>query len=149
MLAKGNIYVPLEGYSEEELNELYNFLESINEPCEEYLKVLIKRNKTLEFWDGIWFTDYSAGNKIPITIEQLKEILQPMETLQEKEQRLLKELEEVKKEIEENKIKAGDWVVNPLTNIVIKVTSLKTKCPDHYKKITNPQLIELLENEIK
>lgn len=59
------------------------------------------------------------------------------------------EVERLEKEIENNKIKAGDWVINPLTNIVIKVTSLKTKCPDHYKKITNPQLIELLENEIK
>src|SRR5690606_27035913 len=67
------------GYSKEELTELYNFLESINEPCEEFLNILIKRNKTLEFWDGTWFTDHSAGNKIPVTIQQLKEILQPME----------------------------------------------------------------------
>lgn len=78
-LTKENIYVPLEGYSEEELTELYNFLESINEPCEGFLNLLIKRNKTLEFWDGTWFTDQSAGNKTPVTIEQLKEILQPME----------------------------------------------------------------------
>lgn len=32
-----------------------------------------------------------------------------VETLQEKEQRLLKELEEVRKEIEDSKIKVGDW----------------------------------------
>lgn len=31
------------------------------------------------------------------------------ETLQEKEQRLLKELEEVRKEIEDSKVKVGDW----------------------------------------
>lgn len=84
-LTKENIYVPLEGYSEEELTELYNFLESINEPCEDFLKILIKRNKTLEFWAGMWFSDHSAVNKNPVTIQQLKEILQPMGTLREKE----------------------------------------------------------------
>lgn len=323
-LTKENIYVPLEGYSEEELTELYNFLESINEPCEEFLNLLIKRNKTLEFWDGTWFTDQSAGNKTPVTIEQLKEILQPTETftpvamkctpeqfdtikpklkglrigflssftdfiylvnnfggrvksinnvmphakgdfdrevyeiwneeiflkacgievetfqdlndknmvdlmgysvlvdneeqarklqeiaieqgfnwrygnekirhleeksfqfgfggdkvityyssknhyqdhfitktahfndlfkqeaLQEKEQRLLKELEEVRKEIEDSKIKVGDWAVVKESETFFKVKGIDLKFIDsRCKKITNPQLIELLENESK
>lgn len=69
-----------------------------------------------------------------------------VETLQEKEQRLLKELEVVRKEIEENKIKAGDWVWNALNESCYKKTS------DLYgvgeRKIINPELIKLLEEEL-
>ena len=73
------------------------------------------------------------------------------ETLQEKEQRLLKELEEVRKEIEDSKIKVGDWVVNTHHGSVFKndTINLGINHPNRYKKITNLKLIKLLEQEIK
>lgn len=196
-LTKENIYINLRGKSKEELTEFYNFLVSVGEK---------------PFRDKEWFLNYSNDNekvgfsgvhfcglgdlykdRTEVTIQQLKEILQPMkeftptamrctqeqfdaikpklkdciitniwffdnfnylvnncngterhiinveysnkdmynrkvyktwneeiflkacgietETLQEKEQRLLKELEETRKAIEEeNEIKVGDLV---------------------------------------
>lgn len=72
------------------------------------------------------------------------------EALQLKEQRLLKELEEVRKEIEDSKIKVGDWVVVKETKEIFKVDEVDIEYLDsQHEKITNPQLIELLEQEIK
>lgn len=73
-----------------------------------------------------------------------------VETLQEKEQRLLKELEEVRKEIEENNIKVGDWVKHN-NNIVFKVEEDKYDLgvlneSKEFKKITNTEIINYLEN---
>lgn len=72
------------------------------------------------------------------------------ETLQKKEQRLLKELEEVRKKIkEEYKPKVGDWATIYMTNTIFKVKESDLAYIDcRHRKITNPQLIELLENEI-
>lgn len=72
------------------------------------------------------------------------------ETLQEKEQRLLKELEEVRNEIEDSKIKVGDWVKNN-NNIVFKVEEDKYDLgvlneSKEFKKITNTEIINCLEN---
>lgn len=73
------------------------------------------------------------------------------ETLQEKEQRLLNELNEVKQQIEEeNKIKVDDWVVINKTNTIFKVKETDFRfIDDRHKKITNTELIKLLEQEIK
>lgn len=83
------------------------------------------------------------------------------ETLQEKEQRLLKELEEVRKEIEEqNKPKVGDWckfwdndtdefVIGKYKNNIFGIHISSGRTFLNCEKITNPQLIELLENEMK
>nr|WP_317632978.1 hypothetical protein [uncultured Flavobacterium sp.] len=167
-LTKENVYVDLKGRSKEELTELYNFLISVGEK---------------PFRDKEWFLNYSNDDekvgfssvhfcglgdlykeKTKVTIQQLKEILQPTETLQEKEQRLLKELEEVRKEIEENKIKVGDvckfWNDNKNSFVIGVVqhvcenTKLKYEtifdCQfPNAEKITNTELIKLLEQEIK
>lgn len=83
------------------------------------------------------------------------------ETLQEKEQRLLKELEEVRKKIEEqNKPKVGDWckfwdddtdefLIGKFKNKFLGVYTSSGRTFLNCEKITNPQLIELLENEMK
>lgn len=68
------------------------------------------------------------------------------ETLQEKEQRLLKELEKVRKEIEDSKIKKGDWVWNALNESYYKKTSGLYGIGE--RKITNQELIKLLEQEL-
>lgn len=71
------------------------------------------------------------------------------DTLEQQLEKAKAEVERLEKEIENKKIKVGDWAINTLTNVVFKVISLEIELQDHYKKITNPQLIELLENEIK
>lgn len=85
------------------------------------------------------------------------------ETLQEKEQRLLKELEDVRKEIEDSKIKVGDFIYfnNGSTKGIDKVINIDSSSHYQYstqfclykqsevKKITNPELIKLLEKYIK
>lgn len=72
------------------------------------------------------------------------------ETLQEKEQRLLEELEEVRKEIEDSEIKVGNWVVVKETKEIFKVDEVDIEYLESYhEKITNPELIKLLEQEIK
>lgn len=72
------------------------------------------------------------------------------ETLQEKAIRLENELKEVKQQIEEeNKIKAGDWVVVKDTSTFFKVKGSSIKYLDsRHEKITNPDLIKLLEQEV-
>ena len=73
-----------------------------------------------------------------------------VETLQEKEQRLLTELEEVRKEIEENKIKVNDWVIVNEEKLIFKASDYDVQFLGNiHKKITNPELIKLLEQEIK
>lgn len=69
-----------------------------------------------------------------------------VETLQEKEQRLLKELEEVREEIEDSEIKDGDWVYCSFGNYIFKYTH--GIIISDFKKITNPELIKLLEQEL-
>lgn len=47
----------------------------------------------------------------------------------------------------EEDIKVGDWVISELNDCVFKYQF--SRLQDHLTKITNPQLIELLEQEIK
>ena len=80
-LTRGNIYVPLEGKSEEELTDLYNFLESVGEKIYDSLESGLRdiwRYKCYEFYEGTWCLSNDT-NKQEVTIQQLKEILQPME----------------------------------------------------------------------
>src|SRR5690606_14642568 len=85
-------------YLTNNLNGKNYVVNNIPEDCK------IKYNrKVYEYWNEEVFLK-SCGIKI--------------ETLQEKEQRLIKELKEVKQQIEEeNKIKVGDWVVVKETKI--------------------------------
>lgn len=236
-LTKEQVYVNLQGKSEEELTDLYWLLKNNNQDLfhndlPTFIEEYYKTNRFLEFYCGKW--GGGSNLKTEVTIEQLKEILQPMETFtpiamkctQEQfdsimpklkgckigsmdnfeempylinyrnseknsitnylredksvngmvvheewneelflkacgiedctlEQQLEKAKAEVKrleKEIENNKIKFGDWVTH--NNYVFK--AIQDKYDLHilnkrndFKKITNPQLIELLEQEIK
>lgn len=227
-LTKENVYINLQGKTKEELTELYWLLKDSDEKMyrnelEDFL--LYKDDKT--YFLDFDYNDWGSADsdiyitKTEVTIEQLKEILQPMENKEEQlrkeakkrgythdnfkclkdlkhtsnpdlnkwyyegctdtlfsnscgnggkvvykegvwaeivseslEQQLQKAKAEVKrleKEIkEENKIKVGDWVFIKETG-----TTFKAKESDlahigcRHRKITNPQLIELLENEIK
>lgn len=133
-------------------------------------KCLINRKsngtKNIENWhyeewaDTLYSNSLGNGGQVVYKDGVWAEILQPMETLQEKEQRLLKELEEVRKEIEDSKIKVGDWCKfwdNDKDEFIIgkfqeEYEDTYVTSDTHFyncKKITNPQLIELLENEIK
>lgn len=74
------------------------------------------------------------------------------ETLEQQLEKAKAEVERLEKKIENNKIKFGDWVA--YNDHVFK--AIQDEYDLHYlnnsndfKKITNPQLIELLEQEIK
>lgn len=93
------------------------------------------------------------GNTLSFTNE-LKQILQPMETLQQKEQRLLKELQQVKQQIEDSKIKEGDWCIfwnhDKSKSIIAKFQGSKFACitsGDYFlncQKITDLYLLKRL-----
>ena len=226
-LTKENIYINLRGKSKEELTDLYNFLESVGEkqfrePLNDFLddyNTWIAYEFITDYW-VLSSNNHSLDKKTEVTIEQLKEILKPMEevlTLEnvkvdcrgltgkeiikisdiiynkkgtrpeltangyivhghqpmrtiisyEKfmelfgnkeilEQQLKKaeaEVKRLKEAIEDSKIKIGDWVKYN-NNLVIKVEEDKHDLgvlneSKEYKKITNPELIKLLEQEIK
>ena len=158
-LTKENVYVDLRGKSEEELTDLYNFLESVGEKTfRDYIEWFLSySNLEGHFAHLSYRCDYAnwgntkTENKQEVTIQQLKEILQPMETLQEKAIRLENELNEVKQQIEEeNKIKEDDWVFINESDIIFKVKENGFRFIDYrHKKITNTELIKLLEQEIK
>lgn len=94
-LTKEQVYIKLQGKTEEELTELYNFLESVGESNFDKLGCLIINNywKYLALYTGDWVmcNDAYIKNKKEVTIEQLKEILKPMDN---KEQQLRKEAKE-------------------------------------------------------
>lgn len=82
-----------------------------------------------------------------IEVESLQQQLQKAESEVKRLQSLIKE---------ENKPKVGDWVMSLQTKNVFKIgldNNLSLECVinnnTYYKKIKNPQLIILLEQEIK
>lgn len=116
-MKKEEIYINLQGKTKEELTYLWEFLDSAGEKQYDTLERFLNTN--VEGWRVYLFgrlnqwTHSALSTKTEVTIEQLKEIIKPMETLQEKAIRLENELNEVKQQIEEeNKPKVGDWVVN-------------------------------------
>jgi anion-transporting ArsA/GET3 family ATPase len=154
-LTKENIYINLRGKSKEELKDIQNVLIIFNEPTfnkdfEEYLWHNI--NPIYLYWDGEeWIStgiyEY-IKNKQEVTIKQLKEILQPMETLQEQLEKAEAEVKRLKEAIEEEiKPKINDWVYNKEEDIIYQKSY--NVFNQYEKKITNHQLIELLEKEIK
>lgn len=137
-LKKEDVYVVLKGKTEEELRDLYAFLIENNEPllCDFRIN---KSNEVLEFYDSKWTGSRLDEEKTRVTIEQLKQIIRPMEeetlqnkegayvdirdneqllmhlvtneTLQGKIKRLEKELQQAKQELEESKPKVGGIAV--------------------------------------
>lgn len=82
-LTKENVYVDLQGKSKEELTELWEFLTSNGEKCYRYKEHFSETNiqyRCLHLYCGLWsgYDDDRVGGKTEVTIEQLKEILQPM-----------------------------------------------------------------------
>src|SRR5690606_23683455 len=159
-MKKENIYINLQGKSKEELTELYWLLKNNNEKilndgldlfirC--YLNIESKDNK-FHFYNAYWSCAgcKEASSKQEVTIQQLKEILQPMDlTL---EQRLEKaeaeaEVKRLKEAIEEeNKPKIGDWVYNKEEDIIYQKSY--NIFNQYENKIANPELIKLLEKEL-
>lgn len=125
-LKKEDVYVVLKGKTEEELRDLYAFLIENNEPllCDFRIN---KSNEVLEFYDSKWTGSRFDEEKTRVTIEQLKQIIRPMETetLKEKVERLEKELEQTKKELEDSKPKVGDiglfWDDNKEESVIGKL----------------------------
>ena len=156
-LTKENIYINLQGKSKEELTDLWEFLNSNGEKCyrdKDYFIEYQSTYRTLYLYCNLWrgYDDDKIYYKTEVTIQQLKQIIKPMETLQEKAIRLENELNEVKQQIEEENIKLGNWVRNTVENSFYKIgfRPLTTEAEiNQCRKITNPELIKLLEQEIK
>lgn len=164
-LKKEDVYINLRGKSKEELTDLYNFLESVGEKqydtLERFLNTNTKGWKFYLFGRLNQWTHSSSSTKTEVTIDQLKEILKP--NLQTQLENAKKEVERIEKLIEEeNKPKAGDWCIfwdNDKSNLCISKlwyichNTAEYHSPEsHYKnceKITNPELIKLLEDESK
>lgn len=92
-MKKEDIYITLEGKSEGKLTDLYNFLKLLNYDIDSFDSFFA--NKYLHFNTNCnrwWtFSVWDNENKQEVTIQQLKEILQPMEN---KEEQLRKEAKE-------------------------------------------------------
>lgn len=102
-----------------------------------------------------WDCDTLVGDVIETKEHRIKEltkeILQPMGTLEQQLQKAEAEVKRLQSLIEEeNKLKVGDWVIVKGTSTIFKVKATDIKYVDsRHEKITNPQLIILLEQEIK
>lgn len=170
-LTRENIYINLQGKSKEELTELYWLLKNNNEDIlnnnidyfiECYLNTrLVSYN--FHFCCESWScaTLQSTENKTEVTIQQLKEILQPMESTEFLQQQLEKaeaEVKRLKEAIEDNKIKIGDWVkrvvrkdcrvfkINDTHNLEHYNNKIYSKI---YSKIQDQELINKLNALIK
>ena len=156
-MKKEDVYINLQGKSKEELTELYSFLESIGEDIfrndiEWFLKY---SNLDRDYAHLTYRPDYEnwgnlkTNNKQEVTIQQLKEILQPMETLEQQLEKAKAEVKRLEEESEESKIKIGDWVVNIKSGTCFKWHLLGVRDVSIYKKITDKELINKLNNLIK
>lgn len=81
-MKKEDVYIDLRGKSKEELTEFYNFLESVGEKMYDSLEKILEYYKKWNIFsvkNDYWILS-NEKYKQEVTIEQLKEILQPMET---------------------------------------------------------------------
>lgn len=159
-LTKENVYIDLRGKSEDELTELWYLLNSNDEQIKHselaiFITQYHNKNRFLSYSQNKWQWGSLSG-KQEVTIQQLKEILQPMENKESLQQQLEKakaEVERLEKEIEDSRIKVGDWVRHNNSH-VFKVKENMYNLgvineSKEFKKITNQQLIILLEDESK
>ena len=163
-LKKENIYINLQGKSKEELTDLWEFLNSNGEINFSDLDTILEELeefKYYEFYINDWVSSVNIKDKKEVTIQQLKEILQPMDlTLEQQLEKAEAEVKRLKEAIEDSKIKVGDLVC--YVSVHNKKVMLFGYCEgiknnDIYigglnyeskqcKKITNAELINLLEN---
>lgn len=159
MKTKENVYIILLGKSKEELTEVFYLLKDNGEEIfRNNLESFIsnhfkdKGNLFLEFSKNEWIGSKNNEHKQEITIQELKEMLQPTLTMRCLNQQLKEAQAEVNRIadlIEENNPKVGDWVKSKETNVFFKVTSERiSELKYTHVKITNQTLIKLLENEI-
>lgn len=165
-LTKENIYIDLRGKSKEELTDLWEFLNGVSERVyapnlHYFLEYSDKKDNVFHYNSGgHWMNPLKeyVRDKTEVTIEQLKEILQPTKTLQQQLQKVEAEVKRLRSLIEEeNKPKVGDWAMlweddeeTPVFGLITDVTDFYLTCNGSWengRKITNKQLIELLENE--
>lgn len=118
-LTKENVYVNLRGKTKEELTDLWEFLDNAGEKQYDDKENFINDNyyNILSLdedneWSLCLETSIMLEDKKEVTIEQLKEILQPKDlTLEQQLQKAEAEVKRLKEAIEEeNKIKVGDLV---------------------------------------
>lgn len=150
-MKKEEIYVNLQGKTKEELTDLWDFLTSNGEKPKRTLIRFLEYENERGVYQKIglddneeWSNDIVGLNKTEVTIDQLKQIIKPMGTLQQQLQKAEAEVKRLQYLIEEeNKPKVGDWVIND--NQFYK-KQLNSTC-EYERKITNPELIKILENE--
>ena len=158
-LTKKNIYINLQGKSKDELTDLWEFLTSngeiVSDTKEYFVETHLKYNNSFIALgsDNAWKW-WGSYNKTEVTINELKEIIKPIGTLQQQLQKAEAEVKRLQSLIEEeNKIKIGDWALELHSNNIIKATEnssiLYLNSKEYCKKITNTELIKLLEDEIK
>lgn len=96
-LLRENVYISLIGKSEDELTKLYWLLANNSEVLYRSFKRFLEYPSDGEPYIGFcessnyWWSGIDLGNRKEVTIEQLKEILKPMEN---KEEQLIKEAKE-------------------------------------------------------
>lgn len=160
-MKKEEIYVNLQGKTKEELTDLWEFLDNAGEGQTDLLEEFLKDYNNwgyLALQTGDWTLCYEDYIKelTEVTIEQLKQIIKP--TLQQQLQKAEAEVKRLQSLIEEeNKPKIGDWAMlweedekTPVFGLITNVTDYFLTCNgswEYAKKITNPELIKLLENE--
>lgn len=164
-LKKEDVYIDLRGKSKEELTDLWRFLDNAGEKLfrddlDDFLTHSIIW-RFLEFDYTSWcFSDSKKNTEV--TIEQLKDILKP--NLQKQLENAKKYVERIEKLImEENSSKIGEWCrfwdddksdlcIGRLRFIydthTYKYLTSNVKF-ENCEKITNPELIKLLEDESK
>ena len=152
-LTKKNIYINLQGKSKEELTDLWEFLNSNGEKCyrdKDYFIEYQSTYRTLYLYCNLWrgYDDDKVYGKTEVTIQQLKEILQPVDlTIEQQLQKAEAEVKRLKEAIEEeNNIKIGDWVVNKY-GVLWRYSELDSK--HLLTKITDQELINKLNELIK
>ena len=168
-LKKENIYINLQGKSKEELTDLWEFLNSNGEKCyrdKDYFIEYQSTYRTLYLYCNLWrgYDDDKIYYKTEVTIQQLKEILQPVDlTIEQQLQKAEAEVKRLKEAIEDSEIKVGDLVC--YASVHNKKVMLFGYCEDikhnyiyigglnyEYKqcsKITDQELINKLNELIK
>ena len=157
-LTKENIYINLQGKSKEELTDLWEFLNSNGEKCyrdKDYFIEYQSTYRTLYLYCNLWrgYDDDKIYYKTEVTIQQLKEILQPMYlTIEQQLEKAEAEVKRLKEAIEDSKIKVGDFIYSYDANAFYYIENkiiLKNLLSSKIKKINDQELINKLNELIK
>ena len=160
-LTKEEIYINLQGKSKEELTELYWVLKNNNQKLarhklDDFLGYKNHSSCYVLICNDFGWSGDDRFDKIEVTIQQLKEILQPVDlTIEQQLQKAEAEVKRLKEAIEDSEIKVGDWVKRTREGLELFKAD---KTHDYryinsekhlYQKITNTELINKLNELIK